>query len=985
MAPSELGGLSTFAFATSSTNPLGWTTYTQYDYYLGEEVDEQDANGVVDSSFYDDPLDRETKQIEANNITNFRRQTRMIYDDANHRIEVRADSFTFGDELQKSESYYDGLGRTTESRKYEADGTYTAEKTEYDAIDRPYKESNPFRPSEITPDNPVRWTTTKFDALGRVIELDNPDGSSILTSYTGNFTTVTDEGGKGKRNLTNALGLLIRVDEPGTSGDFGTVGNPNQSTNYAYDCIGNLTQITQGVQTRTFVYNALSRLIQATNPESGTFQYTYDNNGNLLVKTDALSTTTTHSYDALNRVTLRDYSSSTPDVSYTYDNDQVSFSKGNLTKVSSSVSETLYSLFDAHGRVLSSQQKIDGQEYTFGYTYNLNDDIKTQTYPSGKVVEFDYDSTGDLRKVTGHTGGADTLYANSFTYASHGEVEKVRLGNGRWETTEFNARRQITQVSLGYSETDAGLWKTTYEYGDWQSTILDPQKNNGSLARQTITVPTIGQVAGFIAIQTYSYDKLDRLKSATETIGGNQSWKQTFVYDRYGNRNFDPANTTLMSTESSAVKVANPEVLPSNNRYKSDQDNDSQDDYLYDASGNLTRNANAKNYTYDAENRQVTSTGSNLSMSYSYDGNGKRVKSYNAVTDQTTIFVYDADGDLAAEYTINIPQPQVPVIGYLTEDALGSPRIITNSYGPVKSRRDFLPFGEELHAGLGSRNTNQKYSASDDNTAQKFTGYRRDSETGLDFAQSRYYSPMHGRFTSPDEFKGGPDELFDFEEDASANPTFYADLTNPQSLNKYQYTYNNPYKYTDPNGHCPPLLVAAVAACVYILISPDTVNAPGPGDPVYRNERGNNVFVNMLTGGRGFSFFGRTAVKSQAARQATRQAVSQPAKQAVKQTAKQAPKGARNTKVADAIKKGKEAHKSFGEKVKNKPGWKSEPSLKDPKSGNTVRPDAVSRRGKPVELKPRTESGIKKGQQQLKGQERATGKKGRVVYYDPNQ
>jgi RHS repeat-associated protein len=147
----------------------------------------------------------------------------------------------------------------------------------------------------------------------------------------------------------------------------------------------------------------------------------------------------------------------------------------------------------------------------------------------------------------------------------------------------------------------------------------------------------------------------------------------------------------------------------------------------------------------------------------------------------------------------------VPVISYLKEDALGSVRVTTNSFGEVKARRDFLPFGEELYAGLAGRNANQKYSASADDTRKKFATYQRDVETGLDFAQSRYYSPMHGRFTSPDEFKGGPDELFDFEEDASDNPTFYADLTNPQSLNKYQYGYNNPYKYNDPSGHCPPV------------------------------------------------------------------------------------------------------------------------------------------------------------------------------------
>jgi RHS repeat-associated protein len=73
----------------------------------------------------------------------------------------------------------------------------------------------------------------------------------------------------------------------------------------------------------------------------------------------------------------------------------------------------------------------------------------------------------------------------------------------------------------------------------------------------------------------------------------------------------------------------------------------------------------------------------------------------------------------------------------------------------------------------------------------------------LDYFLARYYSSTQGRFTSPDEFTGGPDELFIFADAASANPTFYADLTNPQSLNKYQYTYNNPLRYTDPDGHCP--------------------------------------------------------------------------------------------------------------------------------------------------------------------------------------
>jgi RHS repeat-associated protein len=83
------------------------------------------------------------------------------------------------------------------------------------------------------------------------------------------------------------------------------------------------------------------------------------------------------------------------------------------------------------------------------------------------------------------------------------------------------------------------------------------------------------------------------------------------------------------------------------------------------------------------------------------------------------------------------------------------------------------------------------------------TPKERDNETGLDFFDARYFASTQGRFTSPDEFTGGPDELFGFAQTASNNPTFYADLTNPQSLNKYQYTYNNPLRYTYSDGHCP--------------------------------------------------------------------------------------------------------------------------------------------------------------------------------------
>jgi RHS repeat-associated protein len=87
---------------------------------------------------------------------------------------------------------------------------------------------------------------------------------------------------------------------------------------------------------------------------------------------------------------------------------------------------------------------------------------------------------------------------------------------------------------------------------------------------------------------------------------------------------------------------------------------------------------------------------------------------------------------------------------------------------------------------------------------QKFTSKERDAETGLDYFLARYYSSTQGRFTSPDEFKGGPDQLGVLGSgDPEKQALVYADTTNPQSVNKYQYCFNNPLSCVDPDGQAP--------------------------------------------------------------------------------------------------------------------------------------------------------------------------------------
>lgn len=93
-------------------------------------------------------------------------------------------------------------------------------------------------------------------------------------------------------------------------------------------------------------------------------------------------------------------------------------------------------------------------------------------------------------------------------------------------------------------------------------------------------------------------------------------------------------------------------------------------------------------------------------------------------------------------------------------------------------RHDYLPFGEELTAGI--RGSGYGYAST--NVRQKFTGHERDGETGLDFAEARYCSSVQGRFNSPDDFLND------------------SQIGDPQSWNKYVYARNNPQKLVDPTG-----------------------------------------------------------------------------------------------------------------------------------------------------------------------------------------
>jgi len=407
----------------------------------------------------------------------------------------------------------------------------------------------------------------------------------------------------------------------------------------------------------------------------------------------------------------------------------------------------------------ASTQTTEGAPFGFGYQYNVDDSLKTSSYPSGRSVSYSFDPAGRVSAVAG--------YASSVAYAPQGAIAQVALANGVVESWTYSQRLQAQTITAAKAGTLVGL---TYGYA--------ATGNNGNVLSQTINAAGLASFT-----QSYQYDGVNRLEQVQETASGaaSGSWWAGFGYGPYGNRWVSGASFTL----NVATPVAQSQYNEANNRLAKTSDNQPLPADAYDGAGDLRNHPWVGQMSYDWDNRLVQFVKAGSVTDLAYDGEGRRVKKVSPT--ETRVYIYDAQGQLAAEYG---PLAAIGGRQYLTADHLGSTRLVTDENGAVKQRRDYLPFGEEILASssFGNRQVVKDGQAQTTYNApygptQQFTGKERDSESGLDFFEARYFSSPQGRFTSPDAMMGKPEWLVD-----------------PQRWNRYAYVRNDPLKYIDPNG-----------------------------------------------------------------------------------------------------------------------------------------------------------------------------------------
>jgi RHS repeat-associated protein len=653
----------------------------------------------------------------------------------------------------------------------------TSMSTTYDVLGREYGATNPFR---STSDSTYGVETTQYDALNRATTLTHADGS-MVTIYFG--SAVSGSGGAGtqlcasgtygagypilnvdptgrKRQWwSDSLGRIIETDEQDSSGNL-TVG-----TCYAFDSLNNLLAVSQGSQTRSFSYDWLSRNTSSTTPENGTVTNYFTTaagglcSGSLSLicrRTDNRGITTTHTYDALNRITSSSYSDgTTATVTYSYDQTSydgltISDGKGRLTGMSDGSGEAAYS-FDLAGRIVAEVHTITGISKSMAYTYNLDDSLASIAYPSGRQLDYSYSNAQRALSVVDAGSGAS--YVSSAIYSPLGTLSSVSYGvsgtfGGIGQSFTYNNRMEMTSQMA--TSTAGSVLNLTYGFPS--------SPNNGN--RTT----SIGNGIDAGRTESFTSDSLRRISTAqTQATSGADCWGQSFGYDRWGN--LGTMNSTQCSSPTLSLSTINNQITNLG--------------YTYNASGDMT-NDGAYAYTYDGEDRINSANG----VTYSYDGRDLRVgKSSGTLYWRGYLSDASSESDLAGNITndyVFFDGNRIARIDsgsniyYYFSDRAGSTRAITSSAGAICYSADFTPYGQEINY---TNSCPQNY---------KFATYERDSETGSDYGFYREYSARLGRFLQPDLLGG--------------------DTTDPQSLNRYAYAVDQPCDANDPLGLAPCVL-----------------------------------------------------------------------------------------------------------------------------------------------------------------------------------
>lgn len=605
--------------------------------------------------------------------------------------------------------------------------------------------------------------TYAYDERGRKISEELSSGKNTTYKYGKNTISTTTVNGTTQKTY-DAWGNITGIVDPlDTYVEYKYYSNGQPSTINTYTNSGSCSSV-------AFEYDDNGHRTKLVDPDAGTMTYKYAADGTLLSQTDARGVTTNYSYDDLGRLTTKTYVDKSGNKK-TQTNEY--FTSGrDINRLKSQTYNGYKRTFtyDRFGKVTSETRcnYSDHACYTVNWTYNPLGQMEKVTYPgtlSDMSFNYSYDNNGFLKEIK--LNNSKSVYS-------------LKSYNGlTLETNTVTGVMNKTVDKDGYPYN----YKLTYNSNiiDWQSFSYD--KSTGNLYGR------LRQYNGALRMhEKFAYDNMDRLMSVYDNMKKKYTMKMSYADNGNILNKSDVGKYTYNSNGKphAVISVSNDNNNITSNTVTTEFDVNGKIGRIY-----ITNGAGAYNYSYGPDDEKwVTNSwtrdrASGHNIEHIYFGGYEKITVDDVITEQYFL----ENGVVVISETVGRKDTNYKVYQTVT-DNLGSIVAVYDEHKKAAFRASFDAWGKPT---VYTDKINFQYG---------YTGHEMLTYFGLIDMGARLYDPTLGRFLSCDNYVQAPD--------------------NSQNFNRYSYCFNNPLKYTDPDGN---IVISLGVASAIAMVAGDMMYA----------------------------------------------------------------------------------------------------------------------------------------------------------------